>query len=75
MEAGIRERWILLSITLLGSGVIIGSEINRLPPEPAYIIESYLDIQQTIPDTPLVLTPRQDANQAIAKVMPILEVY
>lgn len=73
MQSGIRERWLLLSITILGSGIIIGSEINRLPTEPLQSLADQVGSTNTIPDEPLALKPQYDASRVIAKVMPVLE--
>jgi|GEM_PF-2482606 len=73
MQTGIRERWLLLCITLLGSGIIIGSEVNRLPPEPQLSLSEYSERANTIPDEPMALKPQHDASEVIAKVTPVLE--
>jgi hypothetical protein len=73
MQTGVRERWLLLCITLLGSGIIIGSEVNRLPPEPQLNLSERIERANTIPDEPLTLKPQHDASQVIAKVTPVLE--
>jgi hypothetical protein len=75
MQPGIRERWLLLAITLLGSGIIIGSEVNRLPPEPQFIQTYQIERLNAVSNEPLVLRPNQDAKQAIAKITPILETF
>jgi hypothetical protein len=73
MQTGIRERWLLLCITLLGSGIIIGSEVNRLPAEPKLSLTERTERANTIPDEPLALKPQYDASQVIAKVRPVLD--
>ena len=72
MQSGIKERWLLLSITLLGSSIIIGSELSRLPasPQPGEFM--------TVPLTghwlePLKIRPKHDASRLITQVTPVLD--
>lgn len=73
MQPGIKERWLLLCITLLGSSIIIGSEIHRLPaaPKASDLLTSQLN--DSTRNEPLLVKPRHDASQVIAKVVPVLD--
>lgn len=73
MQSGIRERWLLLGITLLGSGIIIGSELNRLPESPKASELMSAQLADTTLNTPLQIRPRHDSSRLIAKVVPVLE--
>jgi hypothetical protein len=73
MQPGIRERWLLLCITLLGSSIIIGSEVNRLPAAPKASDLLTSQMSDSTSNEPLLIKPRHDASQAIAKVLPVLE--
>jgi len=73
MQSGIKERWLLLCITLLGSSIIIGSELNRLPASPKASELMTSQLADAALNTPLYIRPQHDASQLIAKVVPVLE--